>query len=120
MPPLSRWLDKNAADCHKGVMTARPPASDSNSRIVMLAYGPMVDGGHYWCYVAVKPSRETAFRKALSSGSYNLNQFAADGYGEIVVSGPGVTPPEAVTAKVAKMFAIPVERLFKEAPRAGH
>jgi hypothetical protein len=95
-------------------MTSKTPDPDQLSRIVMLAYGKMDHGGPYWCYVAVKPTRYDDFQAALASKQYNMQNFVTDGYGEVVVSGEGVIPPQDVTAKVAEMFNVPVSQLFKE------
>ncbi len=90
--------------------TANP---DSLSRIVMLAYGSMENGKPYWCYVAVKPTRYTEFQDALRA-DYSLYNFESDGYGEVVVSGEGVTPPQEVTARVAEIFGIELSLLFAD------
>jgi hypothetical protein len=91
------------------------PDPDSLSRIVMLAFGAMDHGGPYWCYVAVKPSRYDEFRKVMATKKYNIQQFAGDDYGEIIVSGEGVTPPQDVTKKVAELFNVPIRELFADA-----
>lgn len=88
--------------------------ADTLSRIIMLAYGDMEKGGHYWCYVAVKPSRYEEFKKAMASKRYNIQDFVDDSYGEVIVSGEGVAPPKEVTGQVAKMFNIPVKDFFKD------
>ena len=92
----------------------KPLDSDDISRIVMLTYGAMEDGGQYWCYVAVRPSKYTAFSAAMDSKQYNIQQFEKDGYGEVIVSGRGVMPPRDVTRKVAEMFNIPPKQLFAD------
>jgi hypothetical protein len=78
----------------------------------MLAFGQMEQGGQYWCYVAIKPSRYDAFKQAMDSKQYNMQRFAGDGYGEVIVSGEGVTPPQDITRQVANMFGIPIGQLF--------
>ncbi len=92
----------------------KPVDSDDISRIVMLAYGTMNHGGPYWCYVAVRPGRSEAFRKALAGKNYNMQQFEPDGFGEIIVSGEGIAPPVEITHKVAAMFNVKVRDLFAE------
>ena len=87
---------------------------DSLSRIIMLAFGRMDHGGTYWSYVAIKPSRYDAFRAAMSSMTYNMQDFDKDGYGEVVVSGEGDRPPADITKKVAKMFDVSISDLFKD------
>ena len=75
---------------------------DTVSRVIMLVYGVMENGGPFWCYVAVKPSQYDAFKKAESEGSLDLYNFGP--YGEIIVSAEGETPPAEVTQKVAEMY----------------
>ena len=87
---------------------------DSLSRIVALTFGHMENGGNYWCYVAVKPSRYDEFQKAMSSKTYNIQRFPDDGYGEVIVSGEGITPPTEVTRQVANLFNIPMKDFFKD------
>lgn len=90
------------------------PDADRLSRIVMLTYGAMDGGGQYWCYVAVKPSRYDAFKMAMASQKYNMQDFADDDYGEVIVSGEGVMPPKEITLQVANMFKVPVKDFFKD------
>ncbi len=87
---------------------------DSLSRIIALTFGHMENGGNYWCYVAVKPSRYEEFQKAMQSKAYNIQHFPDDGYGEVIVSGEGITPPADVTRQVANMFNIPLKEFFKD------
>lgn len=87
---------------------------DEIGRIVVLVRGLMEKGGFYWCYVAVKPSLYERFQEA-STKKYNIQNFVKDGYGEVVVSGEGREPPQEVTAKVAELFGVTVESLFKDA-----
>lgn len=88
--------------------------ADDISRIVMLTYGKMNHGGPYWCYVAVRPSLYPEFSKAMDSKSYNIQNFAGDGYGEVIVSGEGVMPPKEITKKVAELFKISPKDLFAD------
>jgi hypothetical protein len=87
---------------------------DTLSRIVMLTFGRMDHGGPYWCYVAIKPSRYEAYRQAMASMSYNMQNFDKDNYGEVIVSGEGDRPPSEITKKVAKMFNVPIREFFKD------
>lgn len=84
---------------------------DSISRIIMLVYGRMEHGGPFWCYVAVKPSQYDAFKLAEADGKLDLYQF--DGYGEIIVSAEGETPPDEVTIKVAEMYNTDPSKFFQ-------
>lgn len=92
----------------------KPIDSDDISRIVMLTYGKMDHGGPYWCYVAIRPSQYKAFTAAMDSKTYNMQNFANDGYGEVIVSGEGVMPSKDITKKVAEMFNIPLKQLFAD------
>ncbi len=89
-------------------------SKDDVFRVITLVRGDMEQAGHYWCYVAVKPSCYEAFKKATAA-SYNIQNFVADAYGEIIVSGEGVDPDAEVTAQVAKLFNVTVDSLFTEA-----
>lgn len=93
---------------------AQRPDPDSLSRIVMLTFGKMDHGGPYWCYVAIKPSRYREFRKAMSSMTYNMQDFDKDNYGEVIVSGEGDRPPSEITKKVSRMFNVPIRDFFKD------
>lgn len=83
---------------------------DGVSRIVMMIRGVMDTRGFYWCYVAVKPSLAKKFQQAIKA-KYNIQNFVKDGYGEIIVSGRGRTPPQEVTEKVAEMAGIDPKQL---------
>lgn len=79
----------------------------------MLAYGPMQQGGTYWCYVAVRPSRYEEFKREAASKRMNPARLAD--YGEVIVSGDGLLPPGEVTQTVANMFNLDPRALFAEA-----
>jgi hypothetical protein len=91
-------------------MSAATP--DNNARVIMLAFGKMDNGGQYWVYVAVKPSRFDEFQLAMASKKYNIQDFEHDEYGEVIVSGEGILPPQEVTKQVADIFNVPVKELF--------
>ena len=84
---------------------------DKLSRVIMLLYGKMDHGGPFWCYVAVKPSKFEAFKKAEKEGRIDLYNF--DAYGEVIVSAEGQTPPEEVTLKVAEMYGADPSTFFQ-------
>ncbi len=93
--------------------TTLPPSADSLARVIMLVYGRMKDNkGSYWCYVAVKPSEYDKFRALHKEGKVNLYEFEQNGFGEVIVSGTGVTPPQEVTRQVAKVYGIQIRDLF--------
>ena len=81
-------------------MNAATP--DQIARIIMMVFGPMQQGGSYWCYVAVKPSQYARFQQELKAKRLDLNDF--DEFGEIIVSGDGVSPPPEVTMQVIKLY----------------
>lgn len=98
-------------------MSAEPLPQEANNiaRVLMLVYGRMKDGkGSYWCYVAVKPTEFERFRSLHKAGQVNLYAFEDDGFGEIVVSGTGLTPPQEITRQVAKVYGIAIRDLFGE------
>lgn len=87
---------------------------DQVSRVIMLAFGAMEQGGQYWCYVAVKPSRYEECKRLLSSRQYNIQHFVDDGFGEIIVSGAGGLPPREVVKQVALLYDIPIRQMFDQ------
>jgi hypothetical protein len=96
-----------------------PINQDDVARVIVLVRGMMQNGkGFYWCYVAVKPSLYEQF-KAVTGNKYDIQNFANDGYGEIVVSGDDREPPKEVTEKVAEMFGVPAGSLFTDSNPLG-
>jgi hypothetical protein len=87
---------------------------DSVARVVMLVYGLMSNSNPFWCFVAVKPSRYKELQDLVAKKTFDIRTYEADGFGEIVVSGEGVTPPTEVVTTVAKMFDVPVKKLFDD------
>lgn len=86
---------------------------DDIGRMVMLVYGQMGNNaGPFWCYLAVKPSRYDDFQAKVKNKTFDIRNFESDDFGEIIVSGEGVTPPTDVTKKVAFMFNVPIKELF--------
>ena len=71
-------------------------------RTIVLIYGLLEDGGPFWLYAAVKPSKYKDFLAAQKDGSLDLYTF--DEYGEIIISDKGTSPPDEVTLKVAEMY----------------
>ncbi|NBX04408.1 MAG: hypothetical protein EBR02_10205 [Alphaproteobacteria bacterium] len=96
-----------------------PVNQDNVARVIVLVRGMMENGkGFYWCYVAVKPSLYEQF-KAVTGNKYNIQNFVADGYGEVIVSGSGRDAPKEVTEKVAEMFGVAVGSLFTDSNPLG-
>lgn len=87
---------------------------DLVARVVMLVYGVMSNSKPFWCFVAVKPSRYQELQTLVSSKQFDIRNYEKDGFGEIVVSGEGVTPPNDVVQTVAKMFDVPVRNFFQD------
>lgn len=83
---------------------------DLTTRTIVLIYGLLEDGGSFWVYAAVKPSKYQSFMAAQKDGSLNLYNFLP--YGEIIVSGKGKSPPDEVTLKVAEMYQTDPATLF--------
>jgi hypothetical protein len=84
---------------------------DDVGRIIMLLYGRMDHGGPFWCSVAIKPSRFDDFKVVEQGGMVDLYDF--DEFGEVIVSGEGVQPPDEVTRKVAELYGSDVDSFFK-------
>ena len=93
----------------------KTPAPDDVARVVMLVYGLMSNSNPFWCFVAVKPTRYKELQALVAQKTFDIRTYEADGFGEIVVSGEGVTPPNDVVKAVAQMFDVPVRKLFDEA-----
>jgi hypothetical protein len=87
---------------------------DHVARMVMLTYGKMVNSKPFWCFVAVKPTRQDELKKHIAGKTFDINNFEKDGFGEIVVSGEGVIPPNDIIKKVAAMFNVPIRDFFKD------
>lgn len=83
---------------------------DLHTRTIVLIYGLLNDGGSFWLYAAVKPSKYQAFMAAQKDGTLNLYEFMP--YGEIIISGKGKSPPDEVTLKVAEMYQTDPETLL--------
>lgn len=84
---------------------------DDVTRIIMLIYGKLDNGGPFWCYVAVKPSKFEEFKVAEAEGRIDL--YAFEPYGEVIVSAEGATPPAEVTQKVAEMYGADPSTFFQ-------
>jgi len=89
-------------------------APDHVARVVMLVYGLMSNSNPFWCFVAVKPTRYKELQTLVASKQFDIRNYVADGFGEIVVSGEGVVPPANVMQTVAKMFDVPVKKFLED------
>jgi hypothetical protein len=85
---------------------------DDMGRAIMLIYGYLVTGEQFWAYIAVRPSMYDSFSRDMSAGQLDMQLLP--NYGEIIVSGKGAVPPDAVTMKVAEMFFIDPATLFQQ------
>lgn len=83
---------------------------DDIARVIVLVYGVLDDSKPFWCYVAVKPSRYQPFLDAQKEGALNLYEFGP--FGEVIISGEGNQPPEAVTLKVAEVYQTDPRKFF--------
>lgn len=93
-------------------MTEKPSNNQDLTRTIILVYGLLENGNHFWVFVAVKPSQYQNFLNAQKDGTLNLYQFAP--YGEIIVSGVGKSPPDEITIKVAEMYQTDPEKLREQ------
>ncbi len=93
-------------------MTEKPGSNIDLTRTIILVYGLLENGNHFWVFVAVKPSKYQDFLTAQKDGSLNLYQFAP--FGEIIVSGVGKSPPDEITIKVAEMYQTDPEKLKEQ------
>ncbi len=84
---------------------------DNYTRIIVLVNGILVSKKPFWCYVAVKPSMYPSFLQKQEEGTLDLYKFGM--LGEVIISGEGTTPPEAVTQKVADVYQVSRESMFK-------
>jgi len=95
-------------------MTDPQPAElnpDDFARVIILVYGELENKTPFWCYTAVKPSQYQKFLDAQKEGALNLFEFQP--FGEIIVSGEGNEPPEAVTLKVAEVYQTDPSTFFQ-------
>ena len=91
-------------------MTNEAELKDAITRTIVLIYGLLEDGGPFWLYAAVKPSKYVPFLTAQKEGTLDLYAFAP--FGEVIVSGKGKSPPDEVTLKVAEMYQTDPATLF--------
>ena len=87
---------------------------DHVSRMVMLVYGVMSNSNPFWCFVAVKPTHYNLLMRKIKDKTFDIRTYVEDGFGEIVVSGEGVIPPNDIVKTVATMFDTPVRKLFAD------
>jgi hypothetical protein len=85
--------------------------TDDLKRTIVLIYGLLDNGGPFWLFAAVKPSKYQSFQEAYKEGHLNIHKF--EPYGEIIVSGEGKGPPDNVTLKVAEMYQTSSDTLMK-------
>jgi len=76
--------------------------SDDAVRLVLVVRGRLADGEPFWCYVALKPSKRWDFAAAQIEERLDLEEF--EEFGEVIVSGLGVDPPDEVTRKVSELY----------------
>ncbi len=93
-------------------MTESPKPADEQARTIVLIYGALDSGVPFWVYAAVRPAKYQAMNQAQQKGELDLYHF--EPYGEIIVSGEGKNPPDAVTLKVAEMYQTDSAALDKE------
>ena len=86
---------------------------DHVARMVTLTFGKMADSKPFWCFLAVRPSRYEELSQVVAAKIFDINNFVKDGYGEIIVSGEGVMPPNDVIKKISAMFNVPIREFFQ-------
>jgi len=94
-------------------MTDPQPAvnPDDFARVIILVYGVLEGNVPFWCYVAVKPTQYQKFLDAQKEGVLNLYEFQP--FGEVIISGQGNQPPDAVTLKVAEVYQTDPSKFFQ-------
>lgn len=85
---------------------------DNIARMITLLFGKQADGQPFWCIVSVKPSHLKEVQEKAQNKTLKIENYMADGYGEIVVSGEGVMPPREVLKQVSAMFNTPIRDMF--------
>ena len=80
-------------------------------RVINVLYGILQDGNPFWVFVAIKKNRFTDFKEAQERGKIDLEKF--EPWGELIISGEGVSPPLDVVARVANMYQTDAEKLAK-------
>jgi hypothetical protein len=95
---------------------AKPIPSNEETRNIVLIRGLMERGGFYWCYVAVKPNLVAKLQQEIVSNKYNIQNFVRDGYGEIIVSGRGRTPPQYIIDQLTEKLGVSFENLENLSP----
>ncbi len=71
-------------------------------RTIVLLYGIMDNGGPFWVFAAIRPSKYQQFLGLQKESGIDLEKF--EYYGELIISGEGKAPPDEVILKVAEMY----------------
>lgn len=79
-----------------------PESLEDLKRTIVLLYGMMQNGQPCWIFAAVRPSMYQDFQTAYKNQKIDLKDFS--GFGELIISGEGKTPPDDVILKVAEMY----------------
>ena len=96
-------------------MTEAVATKSEEKRNIVLIRGLMEQGGFYWCYVAVKPELLGKLQSEIAK-KYNIQNYVKDGFGEVVVSGRGRTPPVEITHELTEKLGIEFEDLEGVSP----
>lgn len=93
--------DKQAKEAIEAIMPseAELKEADENVDILVLTSGTLADGGDFYAYVAIPPSKYQAFLEAEQAGNYNLAEF-----GEILASGDTLEPPAEVAKEMEEKY----------------
>ena len=79
------------------IQNADEKAADEGFEITILCQGERSEGGPYWAYLALKPSRVKPFVKARDSGALRLEDF-----GSIIEWGEGADVPAEVKERMER------------------
>lgn len=72
---------------------------DEKARIIVLVRGELEEGGPYYAYLALMPSKADAYEKAMASGKVvSLSEF-----GKVIEWGKGENPPEDVVQRMEEL-----------------
>ncbi len=67
--------------------------------LTVLVTGDLVDGQPFWAYCRMHPKDFFTYQQVRAQGAFDLEDF-----GEVLASGEGHEPPDAVKAAMAERF----------------
>ena len=96
---------------HKAALSVNEAAGEGLKRTIALIYGLLPNKKPFWAFVAVITNKYAFFLEDQKSGAIDMTNFKP--YGEIIICGEGISPPDDIIAKVAQIYQTDYER-FKE------